>query len=261
MLWWTLRRLKSGDAATRRRSAAALGANRDPRAIGPLVAALVDESGGVRKAAGESLDRIDQQWTKSPAAKAAVVTLLPALEAGDFERRRAAARALGAIGDRQAAVALVKALRDNPSAMDVGQPGPHVYYSSVQVEAAAALAQIEGFAAVGPLVEVIRRTPREWGAIRAAAAELGRLGDRLAVKPLADLLEEGPAPIACDDIALALARLGDPSAAVPLAKTLLHRTDPPLANVMDALEKWADPATIAPLTEAAMSGSMLPLHC
>ena len=255
MLWWTLRGLKSGNSATRRRSAAAFGAKRDPRAIEPLVAALVDEEDAVRKAAGESLERIDRQWAKSPAAKAAVMTLLPALEAEDFERRRAAARALGAIGDRRAAGALVKALRDNPSTMGIGRPGPHVYYQLVQVEAAAALVEIEEAAAVTPLIEVIRHTPREWGAIRAATAELGRLGDRVAVKPLVDLLDEGPPPSACDDIALALARLADPSAAVPLAKTLLHRTGPPLANVMDVLEKWADPATIAPLTEAAMAGS------
>jgi len=255
MLWWTLRGLKSGNSATRRRSAVALGANRDPRAIGPLIAALVDDNKGVREAVGEALDRIDRQWAKSPAAKAAVETLLPALEAEDFERRGAAAGVLGAIGDRRAAGALVKALRDDASSMCVGQPGPHIYFQLVQVVAAAAFVQIEGAAAVAPLIEVIRRTPREWGAIRAAAMELGRLGDRIAVKPLVDLLVEGPAPIACNDIALALARLGDPSAAAPLAKTLLHRTDPPLANVMDVLEKWADPATIAPLTEAAMAGS------
>lgn len=250
MLWWKLRRLRASNATTRRCSAVALGATLDRRAIGPLVSALGDENVEVRRAAADALTRIDPHWAESPAAKPATVALLPALAADDLDRRRDVARVLGALGDRRATTALVAALTDAPGSVHSGESSFDYY--PVQSAAATALAEIEGQAAVEPLLEITRRTPRDWSAIRAAVGALGQLDNQSAIKPLIQLLTEDPPPNARDAIAQTLAHLDDQSAAVPLAQTLAYSWSVP---VIEALERWADPATIEPLVQAGRVGS------
>ncbi len=58
MLWWKLRKLKSRNDQTRRHAVKGLGESSDPRAIGPLIAALNDGSYLVRKEAAQALGEI-----------------------------------------------------------------------------------------------------------------------------------------------------------------------------------------------------------
>ena len=89
------------DTALKRRLVEAFGAAGAP-AVPPLVQALGDWwSEDVRRAAAETLVKIG-----TPAVPALIQAL------GDYDVRRAAAEALGAIGDPQAVPALIKALGD-----------------------------------------------------------------------------------------------------------------------------------------------------
>jgi HEAT repeat protein len=63
----------------RETTAIALGGLGDRRAIGPLVLALKDATSGVRRIAAAALSRIDENWSSSPEARAAVEELKPAL--------------------------------------------------------------------------------------------------------------------------------------------------------------------------------------
>jgi HEAT repeat protein len=66
MLWWNLRRLKSGDVQTRRRAIKGLSRSRNPRALAALMAALVDESHLARKEAAQALGEIGDAQAVKP---------------------------------------------------------------------------------------------------------------------------------------------------------------------------------------------------
>ena|SRR5438067_12171311 len=124
MLWWSLRQLKSEDWQTRQRAAEKLGRSKDWRAAEPLMDAVHDVDPDVRKAAAAALSALG--WRPQNArerAKRAVAardfgaavaegteatfSLLIALYGPkDSNVRKAAATALGEIGDPGAAIAL-----------------------------------------------------------------------------------------------------------------------------------------------------------
>ena len=142
ILWWTLRQLRSANPDVRKRAAENLGGSRDKRAVDPLVAALADPAGGVRSRAAEALGKIGDARAVEPLVSAlkesgpedsflsgaqrqrrsersvnarAVEPLGAALRdsgPGDSVRfvRRAAAEALGKIGDARAVKPLLVAL-------------------------------------------------------------------------------------------------------------------------------------------------------
>jgi HEAT repeat protein len=93
--------LKDGDDNVRRGVAKALGKTGDPRAVEPLIAALKD--GSVRRAAAGALAQI---------GTSAVEPLVSTLKDNDRLVRKAAARALGQIGDARAIEPLTAALKD-----------------------------------------------------------------------------------------------------------------------------------------------------
>ena len=82
-----LERLNDEDPIVREVAAAALGELRDPRAVEPLIARLVDNAttwvcGTVRDAATAALERIDPTWRESEAARQVVPALLRRLDDG-----------------------------------------------------------------------------------------------------------------------------------------------------------------------------------
>jgi len=77
MLWWTLRQLRSKDAKTREKAAQKLGELRDPRAVEPLVAALVREILRVHDATRGRLLRADIDLFECRAAMRAAVQASP----------------------------------------------------------------------------------------------------------------------------------------------------------------------------------------
>jgi HEAT repeat protein len=100
MLWWTLRRLRSSDAETRKRTTEKLVNSGNPKAVKVLIAALEDSNEDVRHIAEKALVRI---------GKVAVEPLSTSLLLRDSGRqaRRHIARALAEIGDARAIQTLI----------------------------------------------------------------------------------------------------------------------------------------------------------
>ena len=82
----------------REATAIALGGLNDRRAIGPLVLALKDQASGVRRIAAAALSRIDENWSASPEARAAVEELKPALYDRDPDVRHFVSHLLVSLG-------------------------------------------------------------------------------------------------------------------------------------------------------------------
>jgi len=138
--------LKDTDKYVRKAAAYALGEIKDPRAVEPLIAALRDSD--VREAAAEALDRLgwkpgkDEsagwywmakcEWEKCVALGAsAVAPLIAALKDTDKYVRKAAAEALGQIGEVRAIEPLITSLRstDDPyTRSDVAQALVRLYH-------------------------------------------------------------------------------------------------------------------------------------
>ena len=138
----------------------AAGAPAVPALIQALIQALGDSDWAVRRAAAEALgDLGDSQ---------AVPPLIQALGDSGWDVRRAAAEALGAVGDPQAIPALIKALGNDGGA--------------VRSAAAEALGAIGDPQAIPALIQALGDSDRD---VRRAAAEaLGKLGDPKAVPAL-----------------------------------------------------------------------------
>ena len=108
--------LKDEDPRIRQTAAEILGRLKDPRAIGPLILALVDEASEVREAASEALKNF-LFWEKSDAANRVVPELIVVLQdqRKDPEVRKNAAKALGKIKDPRAVEPLIATLKDKDS--------------------------------------------------------------------------------------------------------------------------------------------------
>jgi len=132
----------------------------------------------------------------------AVPLLIQALGDWDEDVCRAAAEALGAIGDPQAIPALIQALGDD--------------WDAVRRAAAEALVKI-GTPAVSPLIQALGD---DWDAVRRAAAwALGKLGDPQAVPALIKALGDSVWDVR-RAAAWALGKLGDPQAVPALIQAL-----------------------------------------
>ena len=202
--------LQDRDSGVRDAAVTALGLIEDKRRVQLLVRMLLDQSRDVRQAASKALSRIDQNWAKSEAARAAVPTLVAALhrrkrraltleeglresalEEGirrklrlgsevavhmgdDLIVRLAAAQALGQIGDAHAVEGLRKALVDENTA--------------VRAAATGALGQVGDAQVVGTLVAALSDPASSVRLV--AAGALGQIGDARAVEPLMAALQD-----------------------------------------------------------------------
>jgi len=134
----------------------------------------------------------------------AVPTLMEALKNWDGDVRRAAAEALGKIGDLQAVPALIEALKDDKE--------------WVRWKVAEALGKIGDPQAIPALMEVLK--DEDWRVRQAAADALGKIGDRQAVPALLETLKDWYGDVS--RAAEALGEIGVP--AVPA--------------LMEALKNW-----------------------
>ncbi len=148
---------------------------------------LMYKNGAVQKVAAEALAKVDPNWRKSEAARAAIPTFMAALKEQALKEQdsamlEGAAEALGEIGDKRAIEPLVAAL-------------PHKY-EKVQEAILKALAKIDpnwgkseaAWAAVPVLVAVLK--DKESSVRQAAAQALGRIGDEHAIEPLVMVLND-----------------------------------------------------------------------
>ena len=178
--------------------ASALGWLGDPRAVGPLLAAMRDpkEDDDVKLACAEALGRLRDssvipvmceelnsvdEWASPRLAQilvafggAAVEPLLAALDSPDNVNASVwAGQILGKIGDRRAVAPLIDRLHDRSE--------------RVRMSAASALGDIRDSRAVKPLINLILRDPV--APVRAqSAAALGRIGDSEALPLLVQSL-------------------------------------------------------------------------
>lgn len=158
----------SGIPDARHAAAALLGRIADPRAVGPLAAALGDAEQDVRLAAASALGEMGE---------AAVEPLIGAVKdtAVDDDVRIVAAEALGRLGHARAVEPLVGLL-------DVSSTG-------LRKAALLALGWIGDQRAADPLVAALNDDKQ--GIRQAAAIALGMMGDPRAVQPLANAIDTG----------------------------------------------------------------------
>ena len=202
----------------------------DPRAVSHLIAGLAVDAG----AGPWQVDILDAlEHFHDPRSVSACIDTLPS---GDAKVRRAAARALGTLGDEAAVPALLKVLSDeNPE---------------VSREASFALAKI-GPAASAGLMQAIQDSTIA-GKIAAANA-LGIIGDPAAIPALVAALQDKDSYLQIA-VANALARFNDPAVVAPLIRALEESSSAAFnygvrEEATMALLKMG-PAVIAPLLES-----------
>jgi HEAT repeat protein len=151
----------------------ALGELRDPRAVAPLVTML--------KEAPHSNGKARIWWTSEALAKIGgketIESLIALLENKNETVRRAAARALGSIGDKQALIPLIALMKARK-----GQ--------STTADAIYALGQLADKEATKPIVGVLSDKKAPMQLRHRAADALGRIGDKSAINALHAAMEE-----------------------------------------------------------------------
>jgi HEAT repeat protein len=175
--------------------------------------------------------------------------------------RRAAAQALGRLGDARAVEPLIQALVDvdekvrEAAAQALGRLGEISLEPLIQAlvdvdadvrrAAAQALGQLGDARAVEPLIQALEDMDAD--VRRAAAQALGRLGDARAVEPLIQALKDGTWRIR-RAAAQALGRLGDARAVKPLIQAL--EDEDVREAAAQALGQLGDARAVEPLIQA-----------
>ncbi len=190
-------------------------------AVGPLTAALKDESAHVRASAARVLGKLGD--------KRAVEHLMQALKDHDGQVRRYAAEGLYMIPDKKAVDALIEVLKDGNTA--------------AALFAARALEKI-GEAAVDSLTEVLKH--EEPTARLFVAQTLGSIGDRRAVEPLIKALKDEDAGVS-GAAACALGGIGDRSAVEALTEALRGKSEYTRGCAAEALGDLGDKRSIEAL--------------
>ncbi|MBI1923988.1 HEAT repeat domain-containing protein [Candidatus Poribacteria bacterium] len=189
-------------------------------ALPALITTLQDKNGEVRRAAAGALGQIGNSQ--------ALPALTTALQDRNEHVRRAAAEALGQIGDPQAISSLIQVLHDR----DV----------SVCCAAAGALGQIGNSQALPALTTALQ--DRNEHVRRAAAGALGQIGDPQAISSLIQVLHDRDVSVCCT-AAEALGQIGDPRAIPALTIALQN-----VRAVASAALVKIGPASIPALTTA-----------
>lgn len=211
--------LKGPDPQGRVRAATALGRSGDPRAVQPLIAAMLKD--GHQTELGFAAEQA-LEWIGRPA----VGPLLELLkQQSSYYVRQQCVDILGTIGDVRAVEPLISLLKDPAAPRHL---------------VATALGSIGDRRAVSPLISLLQGS--DWYLKEHAALALGNIGDRAAVPSLITLLSD-PKSGARSAAADALGRIGDPHAADPLAE-LVERADSVCMHAAYALAALRAPGTI-----------------
>ncbi len=220
-------RLGGGDVEERRDAVARLGSMHHPDASRAALPALVDSSVIVRATAAAAILSL-------PSEESAPKLILLLNDRDEFVRREAA-YALGRARSRTAVSMLMERLVSDKKA-------------EVRGASAVALGQIADVAAVASLVAVLKPAPnvskkktmaeQDEFVLRSAARALGQIGNRDAVGPLTNVLQnEQVASDVRREAAWALGAIGDPSALATL-NVAITSTDPHLSRVAhEAIQK------------------------
>jgi len=195
--------LKDEDGNVRRAAVEALGEFKDPRAVEPLISALEDEDWHIRLAAEAALEEINPKWRETEEAKRKVPEFISALKDKDGNVRYRAAEALGELKDPRAVEPLISALKDENG--------------SVRSAAVWVLGELKDPRAVEPLISALK--DENWSVRRAAAVALGELKDPRAVETLISALKDEFGSVR-EAAAVALGELKDPRVVETLISAL-----------------------------------------
>jgi HEAT repeat protein len=196
-------------------------------AVPPLIQALGDSDRDVRRAAAEALGKLGDPQAVPP--------LIKALGDSDWDVRRAAAEALGKLGDPQAVPPLsVWAHAGKDAARDALQTLGHPMLDLPQ-----AVAQVAAQGAWGVLIRALTCTQ-----VREVVVGLGAP----AVPPLIQALGDSDRDVRCA-AAEALVKIGTP-AVPPLIQALGDRSENVRAAAAEALGAIGDPQAVPPLIQA-----------
>jgi HEAT repeat protein len=246
MLEQTIERLSHTDASVRFEAAKALGASKEPRAVEPLINALLDTDGKVQYAAVSGLIKLGDR----SAANSIIELLLrqpdgrvwDLMKLGIGQRLRAGLLALIEAGDEAMSDRLTDAL--NSDSLDEQQQ--------------AFLIQALGRTRDPRVVEMlIDRLLQDTVTIQGGAADaLGYIGDDRAVGPLLLFMNEEVAVLR--EVATeALGRIGHPSAYDALVAALFDEEEWVRRAGAEALANLGDRRAMEPLTALLTDESQL----
>ena len=209
--------LRDEDPWLRARSANALGAIGDHRAVGPLISALEDYEKSVPRVAAEALTRIRDTRAISPLISGLI----------KYENREHFRKALIIFGE-SAIDPLIDAIEN-----------AHEY---IRKEAAIVLGEICTSKNVNKLISLCNSIT-SWGHAQNILLKIGLP----AVDPLIDALKDDNNDR--ERIALLLGEIGDPRATIPLTEILAHEDRSVRRAALRALGKIGDPRATIYLTE------------
>jgi HEAT repeat protein len=229
-------------------------------AVEPLIKALSDKNGIVRKNAAEALGEIGDTKASEP--------LINALEDDDATVRQFAAEALGKIGDNRALKPLTVALRDRKSKVQEAareaiekiiwdmkakrsllplHASLKSRESAVRIMAAKALLEIKDPLSIDDLIDALNDNDAE---VKKIAREALKVIGRPAVEPLTAFLRDDN-PDLCRVVIRLFGEIGDSLAIGHLFGVLKHFGSWQLRyEAADALGKIKDPRIVGPLIEA-----------
>ena len=222
------------DPTVRKAAAEALGFLRNRATIKPLAdVTLFDDDDRVRRAAADSLNEFHRDIYQDPALE----HLLDALANSDAPVRKAAAEALGFLGNRAAVGPLLDVILYDDN-------------DSVRRAAANTLNEIFPDGALGHLLDTL--TDEDPTARRAAARALGSLGNRSALHPLADVaLYDGDETVR-RAAAEALVKLDRARAAEILIQALADEDSIVRRAAAQALGSLGNRSALHPLADVAL---------
>jgi HEAT repeat protein len=198
-MWWKFFRLKSFNADTRANFAKEISESGDLRLITKLAEAVKDDDlYTIRLTAIIALGNLRDPSSTN--------TLIEALSDPSPAVRVAAAKALGAIGDRKATQALRSLFHD-------------LHNEQARTAAINALGKLKDPAAVPDLLEIINDEGDAWAVRKASVEALGEIRDTRAVDSLVNTLGDQYATVR-EASALALGKIGSNQATLPLLATL-----------------------------------------
>jgi HEAT repeat protein len=228
----------------------------DASAVEPLVSVLLRGTAGVQYHAAQALRALG--WVPNTMGEqipyyvacgdfkrvtmfgsAAISALTSVLRGGSYERRVAAANALGELGEAAVMKPLLGALKD-PEAL-------------VRSAVANSLAQLGDVQAVAGLVTLLK--DRERNVRVAALSALGQLGDPQAIKSLLGLVNDREWEVRAV-LAEALGRIGDRSALPAVMGLLQDRDQEVRQNAADAIGRVGDESVMDSLVLAMVDEHM-----
>jgi len=197
---------KVKDWKLRKAAAGALGQIGDTRAVGPLCNAIKHTTISVRM--GENVD-VAWEFKK--------------IEGDQLAARKAAAKALGQIGDDRAVKPLNIELKEGKK---LCEDNYSYKIEAMSIAAIEALEQIGGILSVEPLCDALKYKNSDIQ--QAAARVLGKIGDVRAVEPLCNVLKDGKANSNSIAAIEALGKIGDTRAVEPLCTAIKYTTVGPI---------------------------------